>query len=77
VIEEFEQLLRDEDVDVVTRIEEGDPTRKITKYADEETDMIVMGTRGRSGIEKYLLGSVTEKVVRTADVPVFTVRTPE
>jgi len=62
---------------VVTRIEEGDPHTKITKYADEETDMIVMGTRGRSGIEKYLLGSVTEKVVRTADVPVFTVRTPE
>jgi len=39
--------------------------------------MIVMGTRGRGGIEKYLLGSVTEKVVRTADVPVFTVRAPE
>jgi len=47
VIEEFEQLLRDEDVDVVTRIEEGDPYTKITKYADEETDMIV--TRGREG----------------------------
>jgi len=39
--------------------------------------MIVMGTRGRSGLDKYLLGSVTEKVVRTADVPVVTVRTDE
>ena len=77
VTDEFERRLRDEGVDVVTRIEEGDPHTKITEYADDEADMIVMGTRGRSGIEKYLLGSVTEKVVRTADVPVFTVRTPE
>ncbi|PAU84520.1 stress protein [Halorubrum salipaludis] len=77
VIEEFERRLSDEDVEVVTRIEDGDPHAKITEYADSETDMIVMGTRGRSGIEKYLLGSVAEKVVRTADVPVFTVRTPE
>jgi nucleotide-binding universal stress UspA family protein len=33
-----------------------------------------MATRGRGGLDRYLLGSVTEKVVRTADVPVFTVR---
>jgi len=33
-----------------------------------------MGTHGRSGLDRYLLGSVTERIVRTADVPVLTVR---
>jgi len=39
----------------------------------EDIDLIVMGTHGRTGLDRYLLGSVTEKVVRTADVPVVTV----
>ncbi len=77
VLEEFEERLLDEDVDVIPQIADGDPHTKIKAYSDDVADMIVMGTRGRSGVEKYLLGSVTEKVVRTADVPVFTVRTPE
>jgi nucleotide-binding universal stress UspA family protein len=34
-----------------------------------------MGTHGRTGLDRYLLGSVTEKVVRLSDVPVLTVRT--
>lgn len=76
-IDEFEAKLRDEGIETVTKIEEGDPYTEIKRYGDEHVDMIVMGTRGRSGLEKYLLGSVTEKVVRTADVPVFTVRSPE
>ncbi len=53
----------------------GTPHREILAYAqDNDVDLIVMGTHGRSGIDRYLLGSVTEKVVRTADVPVLTVR---
>ena len=39
--------------------------------------MIVMGTHGRKGLDRYLLGSVTERVVRTSDVPVLTVRQPD
>ena len=77
VVAEFEERLLDEAVEVVPEIAEGDPFTQIRRYGDDGIDMIVMGTRGRSGVEKYLLGSVTEKVVRTADVPVFTVRTPE
>lgn len=62
-------------VSVVEAVEEGDPYRSILSYASEhDVDLIVMGTRGRSGVDRYLLGSVTEKVVRTADAPVFTVR---
>ena len=46
----------------------------ILDYVDENgIDCIVMGTHGRRGLEHYLLGSVTERVVRLAKVPVMTV----
>ncbi len=57
-------------------IKDGDPYREIIELGDS-MDVIVMATRGRSGIDRYLLGSVTEKVVRASDTPVFTVRSPE
>jgi nucleotide-binding universal stress UspA family protein len=50
----------------------------ILRYADEaDADLVVMGTHGRTGVERYLLGSVAEKVVRLSDVPVMTVRADE
>jgi nucleotide-binding universal stress UspA family protein len=62
-------------VDVVTEFEEGAPHTSILTYAEAaDVDAIVMGTHGRSGLDRYLLGSVTERVVRTAEVPVLTVR---
>jgi len=65
-------------VDVVSAIRKGAPHSAILEYADGEgVDAIVMGTHGRSGLDRYLLGSVTERVVRTADVPVLTVRMTE
>jgi len=68
----------DDDVTVETAVLSGNPYERILDYADEEdTDMVVMGTHGRTGVDRYLLGSVTEKVVRTADVPVLTVRAAE
>jgi len=76
ILAEFETQIADEGLEAVTEITEGDPYSKILEYSDD-VDLIVMGTRGRSGLDKYLLGSVTEKVVRTADVPVCTVRTAE
>ncbi|UPV75386.1 universal stress protein [Halorussus limi] len=61
-------------VEVVTAIREGTPATTIVEYAaDEDVDMVVMGTHGRSGVDRYVLGSVTEQVVRTSDVPVLTV----
>ncbi|CCQ32384.1 UspA domain protein [Halorhabdus tiamatea SARL4B] len=44
--------------------------------AENPIDLIVVGTHGRTGIDRYLFGGVTEKLVRTADVPVLTVREP-
>ena len=62
-------------VEIETALREGAPHTAILEYADEAAvDLVVMGTHGRSGLDRYLLGSVTERVVRTADVPVLTVR---
>jgi nucleotide-binding universal stress UspA family protein len=51
------------------------PFEEIVKVAQEErADMIVMGTHGRSGLNRALLGSVAERVIRLAPCPVLTVR---
>ncbi|SDR04145.1 universal stress protein [Natronobacterium texcoconense] len=66
--------LAPEDVDVETRVREGSPNRVIVEESKtEDCDLIVMGTHGRGGIDRLLLGSVTERVVRRAPVPVLTV----
>ncbi|HWR25977.1 MAG TPA: universal stress protein [Methanosarcina sp.] len=53
----------------------GDPAEKILEFANEHgVDLIVVGSLGRSGIERFAIGSVAEKVVRHAKVPVLVVR---
>ena len=54
------------------------PAREIANYAHEQkVDLVVIGTHGRSGISRMLIGSVAEKVVRLAPCPVLTVHHPE
>ncbi len=54
------------------------PATAIVDYANSMSiDLIVMGTHGRQSIDRLLMGSVSEHVVRTASCPVFTVRHPE
>ncbi|ERG92025.1 MAG: universal stress protein UspA related nucleotide-binding protein [Haloquadratum walsbyi J07HQW1] len=66
----------DTEVDVTPAVEAGIPDDSIVTYAEEhDIDLIVMGTHGRTGLERYLLGSVTERTVRRSSVPVLTVRT--
>ncbi|TKX60997.1 universal stress protein [Halorubrum sp. ASP1] len=65
----------DAGVECVTSVTSGTAYRSIHNYVDDhDIDVVVMGTHGRKGIDRYLLGSVTERVVRTSDVPVLTVR---
>lgn len=53
----------------------GDPVEEIVRLASESgANLIVMGTHGRTGLRRVLLGSVAEKVLRTASCPVMTVR---
>lgn len=74
-IERVEREAEREGVDVVSAIRTGVPDEEIVDYVvDEDIDMIVMGTHGRSGVDRFLVGSVTERVVRQASVPVVTVR---
>ncbi|MDA0807381.1 MAG: universal stress protein [Planctomycetota bacterium] len=52
----------------------GDASRVIVDFADEhDVNLIVMGTHSRSGFESFILGSVTESVVRHAKCPVLTI----
>ena len=60
-------------VDTQTRV--GDAASEIVRYAGEHGyDLIVVGTHGRRGFRRLVLGSVAELVVRTAEVPVLTAR---
>lgn len=53
----------------------GDPAQEIVAYAEEAAcDVIVVGTHGRRGLTRWLLGSVAEKLVRSSHIPVLTVR---
>ena len=62
-------------IEVITEIEIGRPARTITEFAEEnEVDHIVMGSQGRSGVSRLLLGSVAESVVRRSPVPVTVYR---
>jgi len=65
-------------VDVVEALVYGTPHQEIVEYAEEEgIDLVVMGTHGRSGAQRFLIGSVAEKVVRQSPAPVLTVRSLE
>ncbi|MFC5368810.1 universal stress protein [Salinirubrum litoreum] len=69
-----ERLAADFDVSLVTATREGSPDEAIIDYVtSEDIDLVVMATHGRQGIGRRLLGSVTERVVRDAPVPVTTI----
>jgi len=71
---EIERAATDAGVESTTAIERGIPHEEILKYVDAHAiDLVVMGTHGRTGLNRFLIGSVTEKVVRSAEVPVLVV----
>jgi len=64
----------DEEIELIKQSKEGSPADVILKTVEEENvDIIVMGTSGKHGLDRFLLGSVTEKVVRSAKCPVLAV----
>ncbi|WP_323174775.1 universal stress protein [Natrialba sp. PRR66] len=63
---------------IVTAVKAGSVPHVITSYAESTpTDLIVMGTHGWTGLDRYLLGSFTERVIRTSPVPVLTTSLPK
>lgn len=79
---ELEEFLRDNipedlrgDIRIRTRVVTGVPSIQIARTADEEqADLIVLATHGRTGVAHAFVGSVAETVVRIARKPVWTVR---
>jgi nucleotide-binding universal stress UspA family protein len=75
VVGDAEKTLRTLAVDYGSDVVQGNPASTIVEYAERyDHDLIVMPTHGREGVSRYLVGSVTEKVVRLSSVPVLTAR---
>ena len=75
LLDETEGLATDRDASITTTLVTGSPAREILEYAEgNDVDHLVIGSRGRSGVSRVLLGSVAETVVRRASVPVTVVR---
>lgn len=65
----------DRDCEIMTATEIGRPARIILEYADEhDIEHIIMGSHGREGVSRLVLGSVAERVMRQAPMPVTIVR---
>lgn len=74
-IEFIKKEAEKEGVRVRTVIREGSPAKDIVELAEKENaDVIIMGTAGRTGLDRFLLGSISEKVVRTAKCPVTVIK---
>jgi nucleotide-binding universal stress UspA family protein len=64
-------------VEIDRRLTDGDPCAEIQRVAQENRcDLIIIGTHGRTGLRRLLMGSVAEKVMRQAPCPVLTVKIP-
>lgn len=70
--QEVGDMAREKGLPAMEEVREGIPHKEILKYADEkDVDLIVMGTHGRTGLGRMVMGSVAEKVIRKSDVPVL------
>ena len=72
-LKEFDEL-NEEDLKITHIIREGSPARVILEVAQEEdVDLIVMGSSGKSGFDRFIMGSVADKVVNSAKCAVLVV----
>jgi nucleotide-binding universal stress UspA family protein len=75
ILSKAKKTIEDSGVEVKDVLLDGHPGEEIIKFAERNNiDLIVMGTLGKTGLEKFLMGSVAEKVVRHSKVPVMIVR---
>ncbi|MDO6388576.1 universal stress protein [Pontibacter sp. BT731] len=72
---QLERSVEHAGVEVVQEVDADNVIRKIRRViSDDQVDLVVMGSKGASGMNEFLLGSNTEKVVRTAGCPVLTIK---
>lgn len=75
VLKEYAEKAMEEGVKTQVDITEGDPVEKILSFAEEKgISLLVMGSYGKSGLKRLLMGSVTEKVISLGDRPVLVVK---
>ena len=75
LLEEMAELAATHDAEIDTELRNGNPSREIIAAAEEdEYDQIIVGSHGRTGLSRIVLGSVAENIVRRAPVPVTVVR---
>jgi len=72
VLADARRIAAEVGVEVETVMEEGQPVPTIVSYA-EKFDLVIMGTHGRGGLEKLILGSVTDGVLHRTDRPVLVI----
>jgi len=73
-LKHVEDLAREKGVAYEGVVVEGNPGSEIISYAESaKMDIIIIGAVGRTGLDKFLLGSVAEKVVRNSKIPVLTI----
>ena len=76
-LEEKTQLLRDKGVLVEVKVLFGNVLDQLVDYTNQNgVDLIIIATHGRSGVSRLFLGSVADRLLRHAPVPVLMVRTP-
>ena len=73
-LKQVESLSQEKGVAFESVVVEGNPGSEIISYAESAgMDIIILGAVGRTGLDKFLLGSVAEKVVRNSKIPVLTI----
>jgi len=73
-LKQVESLAQEKGVAFESVVVEGNPGSEIISYAESAgMDIIILGAVGRTGLDKFLLGSVAEKVVRNSKIPVLTI----
>lgn len=77
-VQDLAEQAANEGITAETAVVDGPAAQAILEYVeDNEIDVVVMATRGRTGEQREFIGSVTERVVRLSPVPVLTVRADE
>ena len=74
IVADAAAAVADTGLDVVPVVRLGTPWQVVLRYCtDEGIDLVVLGQHGQTGLERLLLGSVTDRVLRSADIPVLVV----
>jgi nucleotide-binding universal stress UspA family protein len=74
IVDEAAQRATERGLSVISEVRQGTPSTSIVEYSRQvDIDLVVMPTHGRRGLKRFLLGSVTERVINTAEIPVITV----